>query len=413
MTKSDGSATNEFRAHWRALLGCTVAASIGTIGLHAYTSGAFMPALIDSAGYSREQLSLATLILSAVVAVSAPFAGMLMDRHGAVRVITIAVLGEAMMFGLLSVAPARFPIYAALIVLLALAGVGTTPPGFARIVTARFDRGRGLALGCMISGLGVMAISGPIWATWVIGHAGWRAGYAVIAGLVLILGGLGLMLIRGDRSEMAQAGAHEQPSTGGARNAFAQPLFWMLLAGFLLPSLFGGGYLLHLISILRERGFSPSGAAQVQSLIGVAVLCGRLGSGAALDRFSPRWVAALAFTISALGCALLLLSTPLLMAIAALAIGLTIGAELDIMAYFISRYFGLANFGRLYGFAYGGLILAGGVSPLLITKVAECGGGYPLALVVSTIGTLAGAAILLAMPDPRSATASGLPAVHD
>ncbi len=402
-----GSAVSEFRNHLRALVGCTVAASIGTIGLHAYTSGAFMPALAAGAGYSKEQLSLATLILSAVVAVSAPFAGMLMDRHGAVRVITIAVLGEAAMFGLLSIAPARFPIYAGLIVLLALVGVGTTPPGFARIVTARFDRARGLALGCMISGLGLMAVSGPIWATWVIGHAGWRAGYAVMAVLVLILGGLGLILIRGDRHEMPRANEPIQPAVGGSRNALAQPLFWTLLAGFLLPSLFGGGYLLHLISILRERGFSSAGAAQVQSLIGVAVLCGRLGSGAALDRFSPRWVAAIAFTISALGCALLLLSTPLLMAIAALAIGLTIGAELDIMAYFISRYFGLANFGRLYGFAYGGLILAGGVSPLLITKVAEWGGGYPLALIVSTIGTLAGAAILLAMPDPRSTIASG------
>jgi MFS family permease len=396
-------ASREFGDHWRALVGCTVAASIGTIGLHAYTSGAFMPALIADAGYSKQQLSLATLILSAVVAVSAPFAGMLMDRHGAVRIITIAVLGEAAMFGLLSAAPARFPIYAALIVLLALIGVGTTPPGFARIVTARFDRARGLALGCMISGLGLMAISGPIWATWVIGHAGWRAGYAVMAGLVLVLGGIGLVLIRGDRHEVAPPVEPATMEKARARDALGQPLFWMLLAGFLLPSLFGGGYLLHLISILRERGFSPEGAAQVQSLIGVAVLCGRLGSGAALDRFSPRWVAAIAFTISALGCALLLLSNPLLMAIAALAIGLTIGAELDIMAYFISRYFGLANFGRLYGFAYGGLILAGGVSPLLITKVAEWGGGYPLALIVSTIGTVAGAAILLAMPDPRAA----------
>ena len=236
-----GPASREFADHWRALVGCTVAASIGTIGLHAYTSGAFMPALIAGAGYSKEQLSLATLILSAVVAVSAPFAGVLMDRHGAIRVITIAVLGEAAVFGLLSVAPARFPIYAALIVLLALVGVGTTPPGFARIVTARFDRARGLALGCMISGLGLMAIGGPIWATWVISHAGWRAGYAVMAGLVLMLGGLGLILIRGDRHEMPQADGPAASLAQGSRNALVQPLFWMLLAGFLLPGLFGGG----------------------------------------------------------------------------------------------------------------------------------------------------------------------------
>lgn len=398
-----GPAAGEFRNHWRALAGCTVAASIGTIGLHAYTSGAFMPALIAGAGYTKDQLSLATLILSATVAVAAPFAGSLMDRYGAARIITLAVIGEALAFALLSVAPARFPVYAGLIVVLALVGVGTTPPGFARIVTARFDAGRGLALGCMISGLGIMAITGPIWATWVITHFGWRAGYAVMAGLVVLLGGAGLLLIGRDRPAGASdsVASVDMLRTDVRENAFARPLFWILVVGFLLPSLFGGGYLLHLISILGERGFSPAAAAKVQSLIGVAVLCGRLGSGAALDRFPPRWVAAVAFSISALGCALLMLSDPLVMSIAALAIGLTIGAELDIMAYFISRYFGLANFGRLYGFAYGGLILGGGVSPVLITRLAAWGGGYETALIVSTIGVFAGAVILLTLPDPR------------
>ncbi|MDB5725426.1 MAG: hypothetical protein JWQ16_2180 [Novosphingobium sp.] len=401
-----GPAPREFAEHWRALAGCTIAASIGTIGLHAYTSGAFMPALIAGAGYSKEQLSLATLLLSGMVAICAPFAGSLMDRHGPVKIITFGMFGEAAVFGLLSVAPANFAFYAVLILLLALLGVGTTPPGFARIVTARFDKARGMALGCMISGLGLMAISGPIWATWVITHFGWRAGYATMAALVLLLGGGGVLLVRSDRHQHPVKVQATVAQRSAANAALRSPLFWTLLAGFLAPSLFGGGYLLHLISLLRERGFSPAAAAQVQSLIGVAVLAGRLVSGAALDRCPPRWVAATAFTASALGCALLLLSNPFLMGVAALAIGLTIGAELDIMAYFISRYFGLANFGRLYGLAYGGLIFAGGASPLLITALAGMG-GYSLALIVSTIGTFAGALILLTMPVPRTHEAEG------
>ena len=95
------------------------------------------------------------------------------------------------------------------------------------------------------------------------------------------------------------------------------------------------------ISLLRERGFSPETAAQVQSLIGVAILLVRRAPG-------PRWI------VSADDCRggrvhdfwpglrVLLAPDPRLMGIAALAIGLTIGAELDIMAYFISRLFGLA-----------------------------------------------------------------------
>jgi MFS family permease len=394
--------SHEFGQHWRTLAGCTIAAAIGTIGLHAYTSGAFVHEL-TLAGFTRDQLARATLFLSASVAVCAPIAGTLMDRFGPFRIVALAVCGEAIGFGLLSIAPADFSVYAACIVLLAILGVGTTPPGFARMVTARFDRVRGLALGIMISGLGLMAITGPIWATWVIGQLGWRGGYRVMAALVLLLGGTGLLLIRSDRgAEHIQA---DVKSAGGDLSAFRRPLFWAMLVGFLAPAFFSGGYLLHLISLLRERGFTPAGAAQVQSLIGVAVLTGRLSSGAALDRFSAPYVAAFAFTISGLSCALLMQSNPLLMAAAAFGIGLTIGAELDIMAYCISRYFGLASFGKLYGLAYGCLVLSAGASPVMISRLADVG-GYSAALIVSTVGTLAGAAILLMMPDPRRRAAA-------
>ena len=394
-------ASREFALHWRTLAGCAIAASIGTIGLQAYTAGAFMPALQADAGYSREQISFATLLLSMTVAICAPIAGTLMDRYGALRIVSIAIVGEAFAFLLIGFSPAQFPYYAAAIIALAILGVGTTPPGFARMVTTRFDSARGLALGIMISGLGIMAITGPIWATWLIAQIGWRGGYMAISGLVLVLGGAGVLLIRSERVHDASGPAAKAQGTGSFA-ALKRPLFWFMLLGFLAPAFFGGGYTLHLISLLRERGFSPETAAQVQSLIGVAILLGRLSSGAALDRFPPTIVAAVAFTISGLGCALLLAPDPRLMGIAALAIGLTIGAELDIMAYFISRLFGLASFGRLYGIAYGGLITAGGASPVLIAFLAGRG-GYDTALIVSTIGTIAGAAILLTMPDPRRA----------
>ncbi|MEG3181348.1 MFS transporter [Sphingomonas sp. LT1P40] len=392
--------SGEFRQHWRTLAGCTIAASIGTIGLHAYTSGAFAHALTSDAGFTRDQMSLATLILSASVAVCAPFAGVLMDRYGALRVVSIAVVGEAIAFALLGLIPSSFGFYAAGVFLLAILGVGTTPPGFARMVTGRFDKSRGLALGVMISGLGLMAISGPIWATWVIQQLGWRGGYLVLAGLVLVLGGIGVLLIRSEGDIHGKSSASLKT---GDFSALRRPLFWAMLLGFLAPAFFSGGYLLHLISLLRERGFTPAGAAQVQSLIGVAILAGRLGSGWALDHWPPQWVAAVAFTISGLACVLLLGSDPLLVSLAALGIGLTIGAELDIMAYFISRYFGLESFGRLYALAYACLITSAGASPVLISKLADIGDGYATALIVSTVGTVAGAVILMFLPNPGRA----------
>jgi hypothetical protein len=161
--------------------------------------------------------------------------------------------------------------------------------------------------------------------------------------------------------------------------------------------LFGGGFLLHLISILRARGFAPDQAAQIQALVGVSIIAGRCLSGAALDRFRASYVAATAFAISAAGTAMLLSSSVPILCVAALAVGLTIGAELDILAFTVSRYFGLASFGRLYSLAYSTMILAGGASPLLIARLARSN-DYTTAIVVSSVGVLVSAVAVVLMP---------------
>lgn len=375
----------EFRAHWRALLGCTLGASVGVIGLNAYTNGAFMPELVAKAGLSREQISSATLLLSVAVALVAPLMGQALDRWGPAWVIAVAVLGEAVGFGLVAASPVGFGWFAGALVALGLLGVGSTPPSFSRVVTACFDRRRGLALGLMIGGLGLTAIAAPILMTRVIAAVGWRGGYATLAGLVLLLGGGGVALIRSDGRGGTAAPRVGEAAPGGDWRDLRRPLYWLVLLCFAGPALFGGGFLLHMISILRARGFSPGEAAQVQALIGISIILGRCLSGLAMDRiFAPR-VAAIAFAISGAGTALLLSTSGPLLCLAALGIGLTIGAELDILAYTLSRYFGVASFGRLYSLAYSLMILAGGASPLLIARLSV-GGDYRPAIFVCASG---------------------------
>jgi len=393
----------EFAKHWRSLAGCTIAASVGTIGLNAYTSGAFLPELVAKAGYSREQLSVATLLLSGTVALVAPFVGQAVDQWGAFRVIACAVIGEVLGFFLLGTVPAGFGWYASAVVLLALLGAGTTPPSFSRIVASHFDRRRGLALGLMISGLGVTAITAPMLLTQVIARFGWRGGYLSLSLLVSIFGAIGLLLIR---SDCPPARAHPLPavSRSGDWSALKRPLYWYILLCFAAPALFGAGYLLYLISILRERGFSPAQAAQIQALVGFAIIAGRLVSGLAMDRLFAPYVAAGAFMITTLGTTLLLSSQAPMLCLAALGIGLTIGAELDILAFTLSRYFGLASFGRLYGLAYSMMILAGGCSPVLIARLARAG-DYAPGIIVSAVGTFVATVLVALLPKfkaPRS-----------
>jgi MFS family permease len=386
----------EFRTHWRALLGGMIAASVGTIGLNAYTGGAFVPELVAKVGYTRDQLAMATLVLSGTVALVAPLIGQALDRWGPLRVVALAVIGEAIGFFMLGAAPAKFGWFCASMVVLGLLGAGTTPPGYARIIAARYDKHRGLALGLLIAGLGVVAISAPMVMTKVIAAVGWRGGYWTLSAAVLVMGGLGLLLVSRDPAPARLEPTRDAgPAERGDWSALKRPFYWFILACFAGPSLCGGGFLLHMITIMRERGFSPVEAAQVQALVGVAIVVGRCTSGLAMDRFFAPYVAAVAFAISALGTAALLSTSAPVLCFAALAVGLTIGAELDILAYTLSRYFPVRSFGRLYSLAYSSMIFAGGASPVMIAKLTR-GEDYSLAIIVCSIG-LAVAAVAVAL----------------
>lgn len=376
-----------------------MAASVGAMGFYLYTIGAFVPALIADAGYTREQLSLCSLFVAGSTAVCAPFAGMLMDRFGALRIVALSIAGQVAALLLLGASPAQFPVFVACLVLFAALGTGMAPPSFARMITVRFDRARGFALGITVCGLGIMAIVLPIVTTALIQRIGWRFTYVAAAGLVLVLGTVGALLVQSE-------GTPDQPSLARLRQVRAvgpelrRPLFWFLVAGFMMSAVFSNGYLLHLILLLRERGFELASAAQMQAVVGVSMLLGRIATGFALDRFSAPLVAAVTFGLCGLGCALLLQTDPALVVLATLAIGLAIGAELDLLAYFVSRYFGLDQFGRLYGLAYGLLLVSVGASPLLISFMAAKG-GYSFALTASAAGILFGSAMLFFLPNPK------------
>ena len=124
-------------------------------------------------------------------------------------------------------------------------------------------------------------------------------------------------------------------------------------------------------AIFTDRGVTPERAAMATSLVGAAVIIGRLGSGYLLDRvFAPR-VAIAFFGATALGMATLCAAVNGDFAlVAAFLIGLGMGAEVETMGYMISRYFGLIAFGTAYGHAFGAYMISGAAGVLLM------GAGY-------------------------------------
>jgi MFS family permease len=81
--------------------------------------------------------------------------------------------------------------------------------------------------------------------------------------------------------------------------------------------------------------------------------------------------------------------------LAATLIGLAAGAETDLVAYLTARYFGLANYGRLYGLQYSVFGFASGISPFLFGKVFDLTGSYQPILHVAAVLFVCGAVALL------------------
>ena len=79
---------------------------------------------------------------------------------------------------------------------------------------------------------------------------------------------------------------------------------------------------------------------------------------------------------------------------AAILVGLGLGAEGDLMAYGVSRYFGLRAFGEIYGYTFAAFGLGAVVGPLLMGTSFDATGSYRLALWVFVATTLIAAGLM-------------------
>ena len=88
--------------------------------------------------------------------------------------------------------------------------------------------------------------------------------------------------------------------------------------------------------------------------------------------------------------------------IAVVLVGLGVGAELDVMPYVVSRYFGLRAFGEIYSYTFALFTLGGVIGPLLMGAGFDATGSYSLVL-----GTFVMAALMAAgLMTPTGAVSS-------
>jgi predicted MFS family arabinose efflux permease len=107
------------------------------------------------------------------------------------------------------------------------------------------------------------------------------------------------------------------------------------------------------------------------------VFIGRVSSGYLMDKFFAPRVAAVLFSAVALGIAFLAMGRGIQSAfVGAFLVGLGTGAEVDIIAYLISRYFGLRSYGSISGWIWAIYGISGGLGAYLMGLGFDKTGSY-------------------------------------
>lgn len=376
-----------------------LAAHLGTMvsfgSLLVYTFGIFLKPLSAEFGWSREAISRAFAIAAMTVAVVSPFLGYALDRWGPRPVVLPSIIVFATGMALLSgISGDLWQVYAVFFVL-GLSGNGLTQMGYGGAVASWFRARRGLALACVLAGVGIGSAVHPVLAEWCIANFGWRTAYQVLAALVLVLG---------FPATYAWVRRKEKPSaaTGTAGVAFTQALrsreYWLLVAVLFLSSIAANGTLTHLAAHLTDRGLTASSAAFATGFLGGANLVGRLLTGYLLDRwFGPKLSFWLLLAMAA-GFAVLITADSLPAALLGAAlIGLGLGGEADVTPFLLTRYFGLGSFSSLYGITWTFYAVAGAAGPVLFGRVFDASGSYQAVLQLAAVVTVAAAFLMLAM----------------
>lgn len=348
---------------------------------HVYSMGAFIIPLQDEFGWSRSQISGGLSFVSVVSVLLAPFVGYSIDRVGSRR---IALLGMAIYCGGLFALSfiSKFIWHWWLTwVALAFGSILIKPTVWMVAVSSRFNRRRGLAIGLAMSGTGLSAATMPTIATELIQTLGWRAAYMSLGvGGVLIAFPMMLLFFK-DRSASSGTEKSSQPVLKPGmtiRAAIRSSRFVRLLIASFLVSFVIMGLTVHFVPILASHSISASASAAIAGSIGLCSMIARVGTGYLLDRYNGPVIAAIAFVLPLFACALLLNfdgSTISALLVGAI-LGFSLGAEVDVIAYLSSRYFGMRNYGTLFGTMVGVFSVGLGFGPTIAGAIFDEFGSY-------------------------------------
>src|ERR1700685_1705586 len=383
---------------WRVVLAACFGVMAGFGALFVYTFTVFVKPLGGEFGWNREAVSRGFAIAAVTLGLCSPLLGRGIDRFGPRRIILICVTVYGCAVASLSLLRSGLWQFYVTCFVLGVVGNGAAHLAYSRSISTWFHRRLGMALAFVMVGAGLGAMILPVVAQFIISRSGWRAAYASLGGLALLLGlPLSWRYIRerGVIGNNSAPVAHTGMTWQQGLRSFA---FWIITAILFVSSISMNGAITHLSALLTDRGLTAGNAALCASVLGGSSLLGRIVVGWLLDRFFGPHVALVINLITALGIFLLARASSFpagCLAGAVICVGA--GGEAAITPYLLTRYFGLRAFSTLYGVTWTFYAAAGAIGPVILGRAFDLTGSYTsfLFLLAVVLGLAASTNLLL------------------
>ena len=406
--------TGIFRNKWWMILAAVLGLMLNTGVVSNFAFAVFIKPITADLGITRATLTSALVIGVLCGTIVGPLFGKAIDHFG-LRVVHMPMIAAfAVTTAMLSLLRMPYAVMAVIFAFHGLFGAGQSPVAYSKAIAAWFDEDRGLALGIAIAGVGLGVAIIPPFVSYLIVQYSWRVAYLGLGAAIIVLALIPVALFEREPPI--------PPERVQARNSAAIPgitlseavlggwRFWAMTVAFFVAIVAINGTLTQVVALLTDRGLPLAFAVAALSASGIALTGGRIVSGFCLDRIHGPYVALFFFVCAGAGVALL--ASGFAPFAGTVLCGLGIGAEVDLMAYFVSRYFGLKAFGAIYGLMFALFSLGVGVGPWLMGLSFDYLHSY-VPMMLAFEGALAVACVLLLALGPyrfAARTAEPVPA---
>ncbi|MDP9338533.1 MAG: MFS transporter [Acidobacteriota bacterium] len=393
------------------------------VGIIFYGFPVFYPALAESLGFTRAQLTQGFLLGFLIVGL--PFgliAGVAIDRLGARWVILsgAGLVGiSLMLMGWMT----TLWHYELLCITEVFGYVLAGPIANQVLVAKWFDARRGRAMGYVYLGLGLGGVVSPQLSSYLIRNFGWRHALEVLGLLIMVvLIPVGLLVTRSAPADLGLLPDGAPPDAGrsgvsvpdlesawrGAIHVAVRTRnFWLILAGSTLAVGAIGAVIQHFILFLKDQGYSATSASRFFTALLVASLGGRVLVGYLADRFRKKNL--MAFFYASLSASVLLIGfshSPLVIWSFVVIFGFSMGADYMLIPLVTAECFGTASLGKLLALIIMGYSLGQWGAPWIAGRIFDARHSYELAWnVIAVAGMLGAAAIFAISPGAYKASA--------